>query len=419
MVRIFVVITIIVLGQTVASAKSVYVSTTGSDATTYANNDIDNPWLTVNEAFTNTSVAPGDTVFFRAGTYTITSTIDTKLSGSSGTPGSPIVFTSYPGEQAVFSSSTISGYTKVFKIQKNYQRVEGINFTGTPATWFDLGEDLGGDYFEVRNCDVELGSNGDNTGFVMGNPGADYCVVEYNTISGTGPNTTPGNTGGLLFLRSNYLTVRYNTISNCPIGIYFKHGQTTPTDTGNEIAYNYIRNCGRYSMELNGSYTYVHNNIFDADCGSFRINESNGVPRGDYNTIEHNIILGGNAYGALWLSDDDDGANNNTITNNIIEDYTSCCTGNTWDYNLYMTGSAIGGNDIANQSPTYTTTPQVNPEDYQLTAESYGYQAGDDSENMGVVDATQVGSGADAGETTPPGAEITPPTNLTATSGGS
>ena len=58
-----------------ASAKNLYVATTGSDSVTYANNSISTPWASWLQAFS--SALAGDTVYFRGGTYTISSTIET------------------------------------------------------------------------------------------------------------------------------------------------------------------------------------------------------------------------------------------------------------------------------------------------------------------------------------------------------
>jgi len=392
------VIALMVLLPICSGAKSLYVSTTGSDATTYANNDIDNPWASPQEAWYN--AAAGDTVFFRAGTYTITTQINTKFNGNSGTAGSPIVFRSYPGEQATFASYAITG--TVFLIEKDYNHVYDIDFTGNAATWFHLGYDVTGEHFEVSYCNVSLGTGGDNTGFVLTTPRSDYLVLEYCTIEGPGLQSEGyhGNTSCIFSSVMDYGTIRYNTLHNAPIGIYFKHANDE--NSSNVISNNYIYNCDRYSIETNSQYAEFSNNIIGADCGAFRVNEANGSPMGDNNTISHNTIMSG----GILLSTDDTGADNNTITNNIISSYTNCCDGNTWDYNLYVSGSAIGANDIANQSPTFTTTPQVDPADFVLDAASYGYGGGSDGEDVGA-DAANVGSGS-----TP---TITAPTNLTAT----
>lgn len=370
-------------------AKSLYVSTTGNDATSYATNDIDNPWLTPLQAWT--AALAGDTVYFRGGTYLITEAIVTKYIGAAGTAGSPITFRSYPGEQAVFDTNII-GY--VFGIQRDYNTIYDIDFTGTAATWFYLGEDNSAHHFEIRNCTVQLGTGGDNTGFVKTSARSDYLVVENCDITGPGQDVHL-NTSCLYVGSADYLTVKNNTLRSAPIGIYFK--TDNDENSGNEIAYNFIYDCSRNSIQTNSQYTNFHDNIIGPDCGSFQINEDNGFALGDNNTVSHNTIFSG----GLVLNSNLTGADNNTITNNIVSARTTCCDGNTWDYNLYVIGDAIGANDIANTSPTYTggAVPSTIA-DYVITSESAGYLAGSDSKSMGA-DVALVGVDA-TGDLIPP-----------------
>ena len=106
-------------------------------------------------------------------------------------------------------------------------------------------------------------------------------------------------------------------------------------------------------MELNTGYAYVHDNLMGLNNKPFRINESNGGPNGDHNTITHNTLYST----TLHLNEDDDGACYNTITNNIIigaEDHSklgSCYlfpysdkigySTNTFDYNLYNSVNVV------------------------------------------------------------------------------
>lgn len=103
---------VLALASTLAEAKTLYVDTaTGSDATTYANNDINNKWATIERAAwgSNVYASPntaqaaqaGDTVLITAGTYTVASG-NTGTSGArwlvalnpanSGASGNPITF---------------------------------------------------------------------------------------------------------------------------------------------------------------------------------------------------------------------------------------------------------------------------------------------------------------------------------------
>ena len=63
----------------------------------------DSPWTTPEKAWHNAQA--GDVVYFRGGTYTITTAVNTKYHGYDGTAENPIVFRNYPDETVTFSSS--------------------------------------------------------------------------------------------------------------------------------------------------------------------------------------------------------------------------------------------------------------------------------------------------------------------------
>jgi hypothetical protein len=109
-----------------------YVATTGNDIT--GNGTIGNPWLTVQKAVDATTT-PGDTVFFRGGTYAFSqrATINPEQShGANGVYANPIVFMSYPGEWAVFDlkdNCSIPGNSYNSFININYaEHIEFRNF---------------------------------------------------------------------------------------------------------------------------------------------------------------------------------------------------------------------------------------------------------------------------------------------------
>lgn len=377
-------IAIVLMSAGQLAAKYLYVAPDGSDDVSYLDNSIVAPWASPAKAWSLAQA--GDIVYFRQGTYNITTQIVTKFIGNNGTEEQPIVFTSYPEERAVFSASGLTGVNGyVFGIQRNYNHVSNISFIGSAATWFYLGEDNPAEHFEVRNCSVKLGSGGDNTGFVKTTKRSNYLVVENCIIEGPGQDVHQ-NTSCLYTGSADYLTVKNNTLYNAPIGIYFKTDNAG--DTGNVISYNYIYNTSRNSIQTNSQFTSFNNNIIGSGCGSFQINEGNGFALGDNNIVTHNIIMSG----GLVLNTDNGGAINNTIINNIVSSYTNCCSGNIWDYNMYMSGVKVGENDIENTSPVFKVTDPVLPQDFDLISTSAGYLKGSDGENIGVVSARLVGA---------------------------
>jgi len=301
-----------------AWAKDLYVSPTGSDNYTYALNDIDHPWATPKRAWGASGVAStecaksGDTVYFRAGTYVIGETINTKYYGNHGTEQSPILFKNFKGEQVIFDGGQLD---YVFKIEKDWNIIEGIRFTGG-KTVFLFGYDLTVNGGTVRNCQSIRALGGDNTGFVYANSTASGISVINCKIVGPGlmSSGVHQNTAGVIAFNSRGLKVKNCEILNVPIGIYYKHGQKLLADTGIELSFNYIHDTDRYCIELNANYALVHDNIFEGPNGSFRINEDNGGAGGDYNTVDHNTFINT----GLVLSADLGGALYNKITNNII-----------------------------------------------------------------------------------------------------
>jgi chitodextrinase len=100
-----------------ASAKTLYVATSGNDANTGA---IDTPFKTLNKA--SRAVAPGDVVMVRGGVYLQTVGISSK-----GTAAARITFQSYPGEKAIVDGTGTAFGTDLFTLyQAEYVDVVGF-----------------------------------------------------------------------------------------------------------------------------------------------------------------------------------------------------------------------------------------------------------------------------------------------------
>lgn len=371
-----------------SSAKDLFVATDGNDTVVYDNNDMSHPWLTPQRAWYQARA--GDTVYFRGGTYNVSSTIDTKYNGYGGTESAPIRFTSYENESVTISGSIVP----IFSIQKPYNYVSHINFIG-PGTCFEIGEDISAPNFWADHCTYSMLTGGDNNGFIYAWPGSRNNGLKLTNSVIHGPSNYSSihqNSNGIVLFLQSAVTIENNEIYNVPIGIYFKHGNTIG-GTEIQINKNYIHHTNRYGMEINSQYGTYSNNILGPSCAGIRINESNGGPVGDNNIIDHNTLSGSSG---LVLSSDDDGANGNVITNNIFSSRTPCCSNNTWDYNLYVSGSAIGSHDIGNHSPTYAGGASPSSiAGFALTSSSYGYHAASDGKDMGA-DVSLVGPDADA-----------------------
>ncbi len=396
---------------TTTQGKNLYVSTTGSDSVTYANNDINHPWATWSKAMLN--ALAGDTVYFRAGTYTISSEIDLRY-GHNGTASSPIIYRNYPGEKVVVTTNAQID----LDVQYNWIIADAqgnIEFDGASSDFiFVNGNNNDGSHFELINCKlVHTYSDTPNNSSAIDlqSSRSNYALIQYNEISGV------SGSNGVIILGGSGVgqKILNNNIHNVGNAIYIKHTNgDTSLSTGAEIAYNYI-----YSS-TNGIYgepTYfnIHDNLVVGcdinfgDCGG-----SQSTCNASYDLVNHNTVAG-SSFGFQIQTGDTN--NYSTITNNIFSSRSlpgSTQTDNTFDYDMWGSGTKIGSYDLANTSPTYTggSSPSTIA-GYALTSGSAGYKAASDGKDMGA-DVSLVGmnpGGGQSGDTTPP----TVPTNLTAT----
>jgi hypothetical protein len=138
-----VVFPIAVVAATMAAsnaATAYYVSPSGSDS---AAGSISAPWKTI--AHAQSVAAAGDTVYFRAGTYSYatattscasgTSVVDAITLGKSGTSSAPISYLNYPAEKVQFNFSGMTGVNcriKGFDVTGSYLYLKGFEITGVP-----------------------------------------------------------------------------------------------------------------------------------------------------------------------------------------------------------------------------------------------------------------------------------------------
>jgi hypothetical protein len=402
-----------------------FVSPTGDDAVSAATNDIDHPWKTAAKAFTD--AAAGDTVYFRAGTYEVTKTINID-----GGNVRPVLLTCYNNETVLITGI---GADPIFEIQRQSYTVDGISFTGR-GTCFRVGWDRNGSNFAVRNCSYTMKNGGDNNGFVYANGLlANGTRVENCTLIGPGSHAHQ-NSAGVIAFRTQQLSILHCEISEFPIAIYYKHANdidAVTNGTAIEIAHNYIHGTSRYAMEINANHARIHDNLFGLNNAGIRFNECNGAAGGDCNLFTHNTLY----KTPLNLSGETDahdrsypGAVGNTISDNIIygesdpehkifDIYRYFTHGDhktVSDYNcLYNSATS---NVIAEFGKPYTLSAwsthgggdahsvQLRPAftnasgqldtatDFRLTAASPGYRAASDGTDMGAnVDSVGVKSG--------------------------
>jgi hypothetical protein len=193
-----------------------------------------------------------------------------------------------------------------------------------------------------------------------------------------------------------------------------------------EVAYNYITNTSRSSLEYNGNFTQIHDNVFGANTAPAHFGDANGGVGADYNTIAHNTFLSGslNFDSAIEAGDPFPGVVGNTVVNNIFESplsilqYSTAPNTNVFGKNLYPSSSAIvssPGNPIPVAAsaiigtPTYVGGPAPSTiGGFQLAAGSLGKNAATDGTDLGAAITKILGDQGGSTSTAVP----QPPTNV-------
>ncbi len=126
-------------GTQAAQAKNWYVAPNGSDS---ASGSRSAPWASFAKA--QRVALPGDTVYFRGGTYRFikganacasrTSVVDAVLLDKSGSAGKPIRYWAYPGERPVFDFSGMQDDCRIkgVHVAGDYIHLKGLEITGVP-----------------------------------------------------------------------------------------------------------------------------------------------------------------------------------------------------------------------------------------------------------------------------------------------
>jgi len=348
-----------------AVAKDLYVSTSGSDSVAYASNSISSPWLTIEHGLYN--LKAGDHLYVRGGTYTpryqvwLNSDYSRQSKGGdpnevnraeSGTAASPVIIENYQSEKPIVNLATVTANSGVYVNldNKSYWTFRGLTFTNA-AMVFKVGEDYQSYNNTFEDLNITASAGGDNYAPIhLVNYRADYTTIRNNVIKGPGQNVHL-NTAAIYAKGTNHLQILNNVLSDAPIGIYFKHRNeaTSASQVDVNVAYNYIYNTSRWSLEYNGSFTKIHDNIFGANTAPAHFGDANGAAGADYNIIDHNTFLSGAlAFDSATDSTDPfPGVNGNKVTNNIFHKslevlrYTSLANTNTFGKNVYPGSTSI------------------------------------------------------------------------------
>jgi len=326
------------------------------------------------------------------------------LNAESGTATSPIIVENYPGEKALVDLSVITAGSGVYinLDNKSYWTFRGLTFINSLMV-FVLGEDYLTEHNTFQNLDVTASQGGDNAAAIhLWAYRADYTTISGCKIKGPGQNVHL-NTGTLYVKGVNHLKILNNVLSDAPIGIYFKH-RNVATSAGQvdvEIAYNYITNTSRSSLEYNGNFTHIHDNIFGANTAPAHFGDANGAAGADYNVIEHNTFLAQSLDfdSAIDSTDPFPGVVGNIVVNNIFQNslqvlrYSTLANTNSFQKNVYPNATAIltkGGTlpvsaDSILGTPTYIGGASPSSvASFLLTSVSLGSKKATDGADMGA-----------------------------------
>ena len=384
--------------------NQLFVSPTGNDGVSRAQNTIATPWKTISKAMLTAEA--GDVVNFRAGTYTVTSDIITHDAANDGTVDKRIVYTNYKDEEVTFSGGRI-------RIDRKYWTISGINGT-TGSILFWVGKDTDGDNIIIENGTFKLTQEGGASNYApitLQTAGSYNAIIRNNTFIGPGAGLNE-NTAGLFVWRSRGLKVYGNEFSGFPSALFYKHPNNA-ADTGIEFYGNYFHDNAQ-GMKLASLYANVHDNLFVND--EIRVGQAGGTGDagptnhgGDYNNIHHNTLY--NSKISLIATNEGDGwgATNNTVKDNIfhygslrIAPYDVTPHNTTTDYNLYPATErivnnrinytlsfwkAFYGQDARSIEGNATFVGGSNPSSisgYLLSNSSLGYKQASDGKDLGA-----------------------------------
>ncbi|MGD1045982.1 MAG: T9SS type A sorting domain-containing protein [Bacteroidota bacterium] len=274
--RRFVLIIFLLLAiLTVSFSTQYYISTTGSDTNP---GTIDLPFLTLTKAVGLSSLIPGDTIYIRGGTYTLSSTVSiSKI----GTKDNLYDLFAYPGEQPVFNFSTQTSSDGI-KVNGKYWHLRGIESCYAAHN----GIAVNGSYNIIENCSVH---DNRNSGMQLGN-GASYnrvinCDSYFNFDAPAGGNAD-GFSPKLDVGTGNYF-YGCRSWQNSDDG-WDGYVRPAPPVIGKDTMKTIIENCWSF---MNG-YLKDGNPISTGNGNGFKMGGGdpvNNISNGD--SLRHNMIL--------------------------------------------------------------------------------------------------------------------------------
>lgn len=267
--------------RTITQSTKYYVSPTGSDS---AAGTLAAPFATLSHALS--LAGPGVAVLLLDGTHNWHA-INAKFIGSSGSSGSPFLITSAPGHEPVVDcGGATSGYGLRID-NKSYWRVTHLKLTNY-VTGIAIAEDVSCESLRFENLLGETNLGGDNVGLlkvVIGSQAPNLVISRVRTVNtGTGLHE---NTGGIWIKRTTDTAMTIDQVEciGGPIGLYFKHGNPTPTVQNMTVSNSAFIGQTRISMGHNPSGVVFTNCLF-GDGAEVKLAEADGGEAGDLCTFD-------------------------------------------------------------------------------------------------------------------------------------
>lgn len=263
-------------------AKMLYVdSTTGNDATSYANNSGNNPWRTIgraawgstNYAAPNGSQAAqaGDVVLIAAGTYweggnTGGDRFTVSLNpANSGTPGNPITFrgdgTVHVRLLVTYRGAMIGCASRNYIVWDHFviDDYYGGSRSDTGPVVFYLSH-----HCELINSEVIAHRGSYYHGYPVFD--ANYRGVSlepayFTTIRNNRIHGFTGASGGIMAYDSDDSLIEHNEVYNSKICIYLKGMHVGYTMARNVIRFNYVHDCNRGIQTESAQDTLIYQNL--------------------------------------------------------------------------------------------------------------------------------------------------------------